>query len=219
VHDVDLRRRHNHVAGTVTSASPEQQGTARRGEWGWGREGGGAKHGRGRSPHVLVGAAAVPDGTCGDGRCRRGAAAAWSVERRCVNLRRPRAPSVGGGFFCSRRLPPRNSNTLRCSRAGSCSSTRRCLSVCCFQRTRRWESTKAAPLPCKSPPPIRNSAASPKVHFQAPCGAMGAGQRSAQANHCARGWGGCPASLQSMARTSPNKNLCAPICTTTAAIK
>jgi len=62
-----------------------------------------------------------------------------------------RARSVGGGFFCSRRLPPRGSNRLRCSRAGSC-STRRGPSVCCFQRTRRWESTKAAPLPCKSPP-------------------------------------------------------------------
>jgi len=62
-----------------------------------------------------------------------------------------RARSVGGVFFCSRRLPPRGSNRLRCSRAGSC-STRRGPSVCCFQRTRRWESTKAAPLPCKSPP-------------------------------------------------------------------
>jgi len=62
-----------------------------------------------------------------------------------------RARSVGGVFFCSRRLPPRGSNTLRCSRAGSC-STRRFPSVCCSQRTRRWESTKAAPLPCKSPP-------------------------------------------------------------------
>jgi len=62
-----------------------------------------------------------------------------------------RARSVGGVFFCSRRLPPRGSNTLRCSRAGSC-STRRFPSVCCFQRTRRWESTKAAPLSCKSPP-------------------------------------------------------------------
>jgi len=63
-----------------------------------------------------------------------------------------RARSVGGVFFCSRRLPPRGSNRLRCSRAGSC-STRRGPSVCCFQRTRRWESTKkVAPLPCKSPP-------------------------------------------------------------------
>jgi len=62
-----------------------------------------------------------------------------------------RARSVGGVFFCSRRLPPRGSNRLRCSRAGSC-STRRGPSVCCFQRTRWWESTKAAPLPCKSPP-------------------------------------------------------------------
>jgi len=62
-----------------------------------------------------------------------------------------RARSVGGGFICSRRLPPRGSNRLRCCRAGNC-STRRFPSVCCFQRTRRWESTKAAPLPCKSPP-------------------------------------------------------------------
>ena len=38
---------------------------------------------------MLVGAAVVPDGTRGDGRYRRGATAAWSVERRCVNLRRP----------------------------------------------------------------------------------------------------------------------------------
>jgi len=62
-----------------------------------------------------------------------------------------RACSAGGVFFCSRRLPPRGSNTLRCGRAGSC-STRRSPSVCCFQRTRRWESTKAAPILCKSPP-------------------------------------------------------------------
>jgi len=78
-----------------------------------------------------------------------------------------RARSVGGVFSCSRRLPPRGSNTLRCSQAGSC-STRRFPSACCFQRTRRWESTKAA-----------NSAASPKVHFKSPAGqwARGRGQR------------------------------------------
>jgi len=124
---------------------------------------------------------------------------------------------VGGGFFCSRRLPPRGSNMLRCSRAGSC-STPRFPSVCCFQRTRRWESTKAAPLPCKSPP-FQEQRSKPKSAFHAPCGAMGAGQRSARANHCARGWGGCPAPLQSMAHTSPNKGLCAPICTAAATIK
>jgi len=102
-----------------------------------------------------------------------------------ASLRQPaashadRARSVGGVFFCSRRLPPRGSNTLRCSRAGSC-STRRGPSVCCFQRTRRWESTKAAPSPASRPaPPFRNSAASPKVHFKPPAGqwARGRGQR------------------------------------------
>jgi len=89
-----------------------------------------------------------------------------------------RARSVGEGFFCLRRLPPRGSNTLQCSQAGSC-STRRDPSVCCFQRTRRWESTKAAPLHCKSSPPFRNSAANPKVHFKPSAGqwARGRGQR------------------------------------------
>jgi len=91
-----------------------------------------------------------------------------------------RARSMGGGLFCSRRLPPRGSNRLRCrcSQSGSC-STRRGPSVCCFQRTRRWESTKAAPPPLQVAPPFRNSAATPKVHFKPPAGqwARGRGQR------------------------------------------
>ena len=101
-----------------------------------------------------------------------------------------RARSVGEVFFCSRRLPPRGSNRLRCSRAGSC-STRRGPSVCCFQRTRRWESTKAAPSPA-SRPPFQEQRSKPKNAFQAPCGAMGAGQRSARGQSSCEGLGRVP---------------------------
>jgi len=214
MHDVDLRRRHNHVA--VPPRRLHLSSRVRRGGVSGGAKGGGAMHGRGRSSHLLVGAAAVPDGTRGDGRCRRGAAAAGSVERRWVNLRRPmptvRAAWGEGGLFCSRRLPPRGSNdpgaVVRDEVQASAAS-----------RGRGGGSRQKLPPSSASRPPFQEQRSNPESSFQAPCGAMGAGQGSARANHRARGWGGCPAPLQSMARTSPTKGLCAPIFTAAAAIK
>ena len=84
-----------------------------------------------------------------------------------------RARSVGGGLFYSRRLPPRGSNRLRCSRSGSC-STRQGPSVCCFQKTRRWESTKVAPLLCKSPP-LSGTAQQPQKCISSPLRGNGRG--------------------------------------------
>jgi len=167
---------------------------------------------------LLVGAAVVPDGTRGDGRCRRGAAAAWSVERRCVNLRHP-MPTVRAAWgegFSARAASPRAAQT-GCDVAEPGAVVRDEVQASAASRGRGGGSRQKPPPPLQVAPPFRNSAASPKMHFKPPAGqwARDRGQRGA--NHRARGWGGCPAPLQSMARTSPTKGLCAPIFTAAAA--
>jgi len=156
----------------------------------------------------------------GDGRCRSGAAAAWSVERRWVNLRRP-MPTVRAAWgegFSTRAASPRAAQT-GCDVADPGAVVRDKVQASAASRGRGGGSRQKPPPSSASRPPFQEQRSNPKSAFQAPCGAMGAGQGSARANHRVRGRGGCPAPLQSMARTSPTKGLCAPIFTAAAAIK
>jgi len=129
-------------------------------------------HGRGRSSHLLVGAAAVPDGTRGDCRCRRGAAAAWSVERRWVNLRRP-MPTVRAGFS-ARAASPRAAQT-GCDVADPGAVVRDEVQASAASRGRGGGSRQKPPSSSASRPPFQEHRSKPKSAFQSPCGLRGNG--------------------------------------------
>ena len=82
-----------------------------------------------------------------------------------------RVRSVGRVFFCSRRSPPRGSNRLRCSRAGSCSTT--------------------APLPCKSPP-LSGTAQQPPKCISSPLRGNGRGAGVSAGQSSSKGLGRVP---------------------------